>query len=215
MVSESWGNTRTNAAASQFSSFHFRGSLPPTRNDTWYRHEVHQGRVDDGNAYALGGISGHAGLFSNVDDMRILMHVREHFLSCCWLFRSNFLLTFFIQAWLFEEKPSLLNATTIKLWTTEYNHSVSCRALGWSTNDQTVVDRGWDGLCGSLSSRTFLHVGYTGTQICADPERGLYTILLTNRVYPSGDNVKIEDFRRSWNDLIVKIYDNLQTKKNK
>ena len=160
------------------------GTFPPTRNDTWYRHAVSQGTVDDGNAYALGGVSGHAGLFSSADDIQTLM-----------------------KTWLYSEEPQLINETTRKLWITEYNHSISCRALGWSTNDQTVVDRGWDGLCGNLSNRTFLHVGYTGTQICADPERKLFTVLLANRVYPTGANLKIEDFRRTWNDKIVDLFD--------
>jgi hypothetical protein len=62
------------------------------------------------------GYAGHAGVFSSVDDIATLM-----------------------GSWLYGRTPSLLNATTIKLWTTEYNHQVSCRALGWSTNDPTVA----------------------------------------------------------------------------
>lgn len=154
--------------------------LPPTRNDTWYRFFVSQGTVDDENCYANGGIAGHAGIFSNLQDIVTLL-----------------------QSWLYVQTPSLLNATTVSLWTREYNHSVSCRALGWSTNDQTVPDRGWDGTCGPLSSKTFLHVGYTGTQICADPEHGVYTVLLTNRVYPSGDNIQIRQVRVDWNTAVV------------
>ncbi len=177
-------------------------ALPPTRNDTWYgqwcsarargrrhshgprtcryRHAVSQGVVDDENCYANGGISGHAGVFSNLADITTLL-----------------------QTWLYRQTPQLLNATTVALWTTEYNHSVSCRALGWSTNDQTVPDKGWDNTCGPLSAKTFLHLGFTGTQICADPVSRVYTVLLTNRVYPSGDNIKIQAVRVQWNTAVV------------
>jgi hypothetical protein len=65
-------------------------------------------------------LTGHAGLFSTAADIRTLL-----------------------GAWLYGERPELLNASTVALWTREYNHSVSCRALGWSTNDLTVPDGGW------------------------------------------------------------------------
>lgn len=155
-------------------------ALPPTRNDTWYRHAVSQGTVDDENCYANGGIAGHAGIFSTLSDI-----------------------VTFVQAWLYGRRPDVLDAATRKLWTTEYNHSLSCRALGWSTNDPTVPDQGWGGTCGPLSTKTFLHIGYTGTQICADPEHGVYTVLLTNRVYPTGDNTQIQAVRRAWNAAVV------------
>jgi hypothetical protein len=44
-----------------------------------------------------------------------------------------------------------------------------------------------------------------GTQICADPEHGVYTLLLTNRVFPTGENIKIQQFRKDWNDKIAKL----------
>jgi CubicO group peptidase (beta-lactamase class C family) len=69
----------------------------------------------------------------------------------------------------------------------------------------SVLFRFRDGTCGKLSSRTFLHLGYTGTQICADPVNEVYTLLLTNRVYPTGENIKIQDFRVEWNDAIVEL----------
>ena len=115
-----------------------------------------------------------------------------------------------MQSWLFRQTPSLLNDTTVDLWTTEYDHRISCRALGWSTNDLSVPDGGWNGTCGKLSSKTFLHLGYTGTQICADPVRGVLTILLTNRVYPSGSNVKIMQVRQEWNDAVVSVLDGME-----
>jgi len=154
--------------------------VPPTRDDTWYRHQVSQGVVDDESAYAMGGISGNAGLFSTLSDIGLLMNV-----------------------WLYRKQQNILNSTTINFWTTEYNHSQSSRALGWNTNDPSVPDKGWNQTCGKLSTSTFLHLGYTGTQICADPKSGILTVLLTNRVYPSGDNTKIQQLRQLWNDAVV------------
>lgn len=51
--------------------------------------------------------------------------------------------------------------------------------------------------CHSLSTK--------GTQICADPVNGVYTVLLTNRVFPTGENIKIQQFRRDWNDRIAQL----------
>ncbi|EFA75707.1 Hypothetical protein yfeW precursor [Heterostelium album PN500] len=115
----------------------------PTENDTVYMHTTIQGVVSDGNAYAMGGIGGHAGVFSNAPDMYQFMH-----------------------AIMFADKNSdYLNSTTVQLFTTEYNHTQSSRALGWNTNDPTVPDYGWSLACGTLSPKTWMHLGYTGTML--------------------------------------------------
>jgi len=161
----------------------------PCENDTSYLHRVIQGQVSDGNAYALGGIAGHAGLFSNVHDLYTLMH-RVMFAK--------------------EDDRVFINRTTAQFFIKEYNHSQSSRAIGWNTNDPTVFDYGWGLLCGTMSPTTFMHVGYTGTQMCGDPERKLITILLTNRVYPTDANLKIADVRRHFNSAVVKVFDGLK-----
>jgi len=160
----------------------------PTENDTYYLHRVIQGQVSDGNAFAMGGIAGHAGIFSNIDDLYNLMNR--------YMFASP--------------TDPYLNSTTTDFFTKEYNHSQSSRALGWNTNDPTVFDYGWGLLCGNMSANTFMHVGYTGTELCGDRDRQLITILLTNRVYPTDDNMKIEDVRRHWNSKVVEIFDHSQ-----
>ncbi len=145
-----------------------------------------QGKVEDGNAYMLGGIAGHAGVFSTVNDL-----VR---ITSMWMGFGDATGT-----------PQILNAETIASFTHQYNHSQSSRALGWNTNDVTAQpDGGWNASCGNLSATTFTHVGYTGTQICADPSRSLFTILLTARVYhpaPSG----IHGIRQSFNDAVLRV----------
>jgi CubicO group peptidase (beta-lactamase class C family) len=159
----------------------------PCENDTYYLHRVIQGQVSDGNAYALGGIAGHAGLFSTALDLSTLMY------------RLMFA----------EENDTFLNKTTVQYFIREYNHSQSSRALGWNTNDPTVFDSGWNLTCGDMSPTTFMHLGYTGTQLCGDPERQLITIFLTNRVYPTANNYLIESVRRKFNSAIVKIFDHI------
>lgn len=161
------------------------GRAAPCENDTVYEQRVIQGQVSDGNAYALGGVSGHAGLFSTVDDSYRLM--REVMFG--------------------QESGRFLNATTVRLFTTEYNHTQSSRALGWNTNDPTVFDEGWGLMCGTMGPRTFMHIGYTGTQVCGDPDRGLLTVFHTNRVYPNATNFRIEKVRKAFHTAVVTALD--------
>jgi CubicO group peptidase (beta-lactamase class C family) len=147
---------------------------PPTTNDTTYRHRVVQGQVQDPNAYAMGGIAGHAGLFASVRDLVPVM-----------------------QSLMGADYRSYLNSTTVRLFTTEQDHALSSRALGWNTNDPTVFDSGWNCSCGTLSPTTFMHLGYTGTMLCGDWDRNVALIMLTNRVYPNESNTKIGAARRA------------------
>jgi serine-type D-Ala-D-Ala carboxypeptidase len=99
-----------------------------------------QGQVSDQNAYAMGGIAGHAGLFSTAPDLFHLLHTL--------LFAS--------------EDDTFVNSTTVALFTTMYNASQSSRALGWDTNNYNNSD--YLG-CGNLSSSSWTHTGYTGTEV--------------------------------------------------
>jgi serine-type D-Ala-D-Ala carboxypeptidase len=100
------------------------GLAAPCTNDTSYTHKVLQGQVSDGNSYAMGGIAGHAGLFSHAGDL------------------ANFAARIMFPA-MFPTSQHIINQTTITLFTTEYNHTQSSRALGWDTNDPAVpgIDR--------------------------------------------------------------------------
>ncbi|KAL5477256.1 hypothetical protein EMCRGX_G024025 [Ephydatia muelleri] len=153
------------------------GDCAPTWNDTVYRHELMQGFVSDGNAYALGGISGHAGLFSTVGDVQTLLY--------SLMFATS--------------DDGFINSTTVKTFTTVYNATQSSRALGWDT--QTF--------CGNLSATTYTHTGYTGTQVCNDPERNIITILLTNRCYPNDPDTLITQARIDFNNAVKTVVDSL------
>jgi CubicO group peptidase (beta-lactamase class C family) len=113
----------------------------PTTNDTGptsYTHKRLQGQVSDGNAYAMGGIAGHAGLFTNILDMsrfaRYLLaqsvaDSTEQASSATRLGRG---------AGLTDSVMPFLNATTVQLFAKVHNATQSSRALGWATNLRTV-----------------------------------------------------------------------------
>jgi CubicO group peptidase (beta-lactamase class C family) len=100
----------------------------------------------------MGGIAGHAGVFSTAPDigqfMQYMITTRDGSSQAA----SNF-----------------LNATTIELFTTIKNVTQSSRAYGWTTNafrDSENADHGYDHSCGSMSGDTFMHIGYTGAVHC-------------------------------------------------
>ncbi len=114
-----------------------------------------RGEVHDENAYALGGIAGHAGLFSTANDLSV-----------------------FAQMLLENGQYNgvrVVADSTVALFT--HRTEKGTRALGWDTCDG-------NGGCGQyLSSRAFGHTGFTGTSIWIDPDRQMFVILLTNRVH--------------------------------
>jgi CubicO group peptidase (beta-lactamase class C family) len=158
--------------------------IAPTWNDTSYRHLVIQGTVSDGNAYALGGISGHAGLFSTILDTARIAHK----LMYC------------------SPNDPYVNRTTVDFFTRAYNLTQSSRALGWDTNNYLMDSyRG----CGNLSSNAYYHTGYTGTEVCCDPSRKIFTILLTNRCYPDSTSTlpAIQIVRQQFNNAVKSVID--------
>jgi CubicO group peptidase (beta-lactamase class C family) len=113
-----------------------------------------QGEVHDENAYALGGVAGHAGLFSTAADLSIFAQMM--------LNGGEF------------NGVRIVSDSTIALFT---RRAAGTRALGWDTCDG-------EGGCGKfLASRAYGHTGFTGTSIWIDPERQMFVILLTNRVH--------------------------------
>ena len=171
----------------------WRDCAPAWNITSYYRQGVIQGQVSDGNAYVLGGIAGHAGIFSTLDDTY----------------------NFMIRQMYPPSQPDLfaLNSTTLNLFHKEYNHSQSSRALGWNTNDPTVFDYGWSLDCGNLlSPQTYMHLGYTGTLMCGDPVNEIITIFHTNRVYPNASNEKIQPVRRAFGNTVKTVIDSLYPK---
>lgn len=117
------------------------------------------GEVHDENAYYMGGISGHAGLFSTVDDLNNFAQMIE----------NN---GFFNGKQLLKEE-TILNSK--KKLTTDLAEN---RGLGWLLQGDGYTP------CGDLfSAESYGHTGFTGTSIWFDPHESLYVILLTNRVH--------------------------------
>jgi beta-glucosidase-like glycosyl hydrolase/CubicO group peptidase (beta-lactamase class C family) len=117
------------------------------------------GHVHDENAYSLGGVSGHAGLFSTARDLAIF---------------SQMLLNGGLYGWTRIFKPE-----TVALFTRRANVIPgSSRCLGWDTPSGEASGGVY------LSSTSFGHTGFTGTSLWIDPENKLFVILLTNAVHP-------------------------------
>ncbi|HYG60284.1 MAG TPA: serine hydrolase domain-containing protein, partial [Symbiobacteriaceae bacterium] len=127
-----------------------------------WRHEVLWGEVNDGNAwYGLGGISGHAGLFSTAGD-----------------------LARYAQAWLNGGGPILSQHTVALAARSHTAGKPENRGLGWQ-KPAHVPFPPKSVSCGDLMSpAAFGHTGFTGTSLWIDPEKDLFAVLLTNRLHP-------------------------------
>jgi len=161
----------------------WRPFIAPTERDPW-RGRTIRGEVHDENAARLGGVSGHAGLFSNAPDLARFAN---------WL----------LDAWhdrLPPDAPVKLPAAVVRNFTTKQpGPEGSTRALGWDTPSLSGT-----GSSGSmLSPSSFGHTGFTGTSIWIDPVRELVIILLTNRVNPTRDNTALLPLRGQVADSVV------------
>ena len=147
----------------------------PTREDHARGRRVAE--VDDDNAWALGGVAGHAGLFGTAASVgefaRHVLQVLDHRTGA---FGRDTLLTFISRR---ADVPR------------------SSRALGWDTMLPTSS-------CGTrMSPRAFGHTGFTGTTLWIDPDREVYVVLLTNRVHSTADNDAIVRVRPALHDAVI------------
>ena len=151
-----------------------RESIPPTADDPSFRHRVIQGEVQDENASVLGGVAGHAGLFSTADDLALFAHA------------------------MLNGGYPILRPDTVDLFTRrESRPEDTSRALGWDT-PSTPSQSGRH-----FGPRSFGHLGYTGTSLWIDPARQLSITLLTNRTWPDCQNQAIKQVRPAFYDAVV------------
>ncbi len=142
-----------------------------------WRRKVICGEVHDENAWAMGGVAGHAGLFSTAEDIGIFAEeVINSYYSRGRLFHKNTARIFFKQV----RTPS------------------SSWALGWDTPTKGNSTSGR-----YFSSESIGHTGFTGTSIWIDLKRKVAVILLTNRIHPTRENLKIKEFRPKIHDAIM------------
>jgi CubicO group peptidase (beta-lactamase class C family) len=151
-----------------------KDSIPPTADDRSFRHRIIQGEVQDENASVLGGVAGHAGLFSTAEDLAIFAHA------------------------MLNGGYPLLRSDTVELFSRrESAPEGTSRALGWDTPSAPSQSGK------HFSSRSFGHLGYTGTSLWIDPERELSIALLTNRTWPDCQNQAIKLARPAFHDAVV------------
>ena len=146
------------------------------------RQEISQGAVNDDNAWALGGVGGHAGAFSTARDVAA-----------------------FGQAWLdaLQGRPSLVPSGAAAVFARRDDTPGSERALGWDTPSRggsSLGSRLGRGPRGALG-----HLGYTGTSLWIDLDAGLVCVLLTNHVHPGGtsDRPRMRAFRQRFHDAVA------------
>ena len=130
-----------------------RGRIAPTELNPPRGYPL-RGEVHDENAYALGGVAGHAGLFSTASDLAVFAQMLLNGGS--------------------YNGTRIVADSTVRLFT---RRAAGTRAMGWDTCSGK-------GSCGEyLSSTAYGHTGFTGTSLWIDPEREMFVVLLTNRVH--------------------------------
>ncbi len=147
------------------SNVHNINRIPPTEKDDYYRMQKVHAHVHDMGAAMMGGVSGHAGLFANANDVAVLMQL-------------------LINQGYYGGKQ-YLNPRTIQKYTTRCTDCLR-RGIGFDMY-QTEKDK-VPNMSEKASTRTFGHLGFTGTAAWADPESQIVYVILSNRTYPKMDN---------------------------
>ena len=158
-----------------------RSLIPPTEEDTTFRHRCIQGEVQDENAWLLKGNAGHAGLFSSVPDL--LRFAGEILISSPGKAPA-------------ANNARLFQAEAVELFAERQGPEGSSRALGWDTPSQD-----------SSSGRHFPphsigHLGFSGCSLWIDLDAGVAVALLTNRTWPDRQSQLIRKIRPAFHDAV-------------
>jgi len=149
-------------------------AIPPTEDDRQFRHRLIQGEVNDENASVMDGIAAHAGCFSTVLDVSL-------FAQC-----------------ILQGGTPLVKKETLEIFTRRQDSPAgTSRALGWDTPSQPSQSGRY------FSSRSYGHLGYTGTSLWIDPDRQLSVTLLTNRTWPDRGSQSIKQIRPAFHDAVI------------
>ncbi|PQJ23039.1 glycoside hydrolase family 3 N-terminal domain-containing protein [Tenacibaculum sp. SG-28] len=140
--------------------------IVPTENDTYYRNQLVHGYVHDMGAAMLGGVGGHAGLFSNANDVAKIMQM-------------------YLQNGSYDGYQFLQPETIAKFNQRYYADKQVRRGLGFDKVQIRVEEKP---TCGCVSEKSFGHSGFTGTYAWADPESDIVYVFLSNRVFPTMSN---------------------------
>lgn len=151
--------------------------IAPTERCPW-RKKILCGEVHDDNASAMGGVSGHAGLFASARDLDTLL--------CC------------LKDCYRNANPMIPQRIVQEFWTRDEALPGSTWCLGWDTPSPVGSSAG-----SHFSPHSVGHLGFTGTSVWLDLEYDRHIVLLSNRVHPNRDNDQIRAFRPFIHDLIV------------
>jgi CubicO group peptidase (beta-lactamase class C family) len=141
--------------------------IPPTAEDDFFRRTLVHGTVHDEGAALMGGIAGHAGLFSNANDLAILMQMN-------------------LQDGKYGGQLYFQEGTIARFAKRQFNDNR--RGLGW---DKPEIKGDGGATAPEASSLTFGHLGFTGTAVWADPQYDLVFVFLSNRIHPNARNTKL------------------------
>jgi beta-glucosidase-like glycosyl hydrolase/CubicO group peptidase (beta-lactamase class C family) len=144
--------------------------IPPTEDDKLFRNQLLQGYVHDQSASLSGGVAGHAGLFSNANDLAKLYQM-------------------YLNGGFYGGTRYLTEETIA-----EFTSCANCghgnrRGLGFDKKDPDRKKK--SPICEEASLQSYGHTGFTGTMVWIDPERDLVFIFLSNRINPSSDNNRL------------------------
>ncbi|WP_298263962.1 glycoside hydrolase family 3 N-terminal domain-containing protein [uncultured Lutibacter sp.] len=146
-----------------------KSSIVPTEIDDYYRYQLVHGYVHDMGAAMQNGIGGHAGLFSNANDVAKIMQM-------------------YLQKGYYGGKRYFLPSTMDKFNHRYFEKQEVRRGLGF---DKPQIKENEKATCGCVSDKSFGHSGFTGTYTWADPETEIVYVFLSNRVYPTMENKKL------------------------
>jgi len=143
--------------------------IVPSEKDDYFRNKVLRGEVHDMGAAMLGGVGGHAGLFSSASDLAKIMQM-------------------YLQRGEYGDHQYFLPSTVDTFTACQFCDSGNRRGLGF---DKPVLEKGSGPSSELASAKSFGHTGFTGTMAWADPENGMIFIFLSNRTYPTMKNTKL------------------------
>jgi serine-type D-Ala-D-Ala carboxypeptidase len=151
-----------------------RQNIPPTLDDKYFRHRIIQGEVNDENAYVMGGVAGHAGLFAPAGDVAMF--------ALCML----------------RGGAPIFKPETVKLFTVRQSAPAgTSRSLGWDTPSSPSQSGRY------FSPGSFGHLGFTGTSLWIDPQRDISITLLSNRTWPDAASQAIKQVRPAIHDAMM------------
>jgi CubicO group peptidase (beta-lactamase class C family) len=158
---------------------HRNKEFAATENCPW-RKKILCGEVHDDNSYAMGGVTGHSGLFGDIKSVTTY---------------AGLILDMWKGA---ARHPNIENRDLVDFLGKQQKILASNRTLGFDTPGKSAPSSGK-----YFSKKTVGHLGFSGTSFWIDPEKDVVVVLLTNRVHPSRKNTKIKQFRPYFHDMVM------------